>query len=202
MKKQVLSSIIALSLGLFPFQPLQAAWDRPTIAAVSDGLDAFWGEVLRRLGINYNYPLVYSHRNVQSTPCGPAMIAHYCANSNTIHLNMAQMDRLVARVGDSAGYFALAHEYGHSVQRHLGILDKNLPIVVIELQADCLAGTFFKVSEELGILDPGDLQEGAMTAMMVGDYDYEHTNHHGTPEQRGKAFLSGFNNPQSCFYKY
>ena len=136
MKKQVVSSIIALSLGLFPFQPLQAAWDRPTIAAVSDGLDAFWGEVLRRLGVKYRYPLVYSHRNIQSTPCGPAMLAHYSANSNTIHLNMAQMDRLVGQVGDSAGYFALAHEYGHSVQRHLGILNKNLPIVKIELQAD------------------------------------------------------------------
>ena len=58
MKKQVVSSIIALSLGLFPFQPLQAAWDRPTIAADSDGLDAFWGEVLRRLGVKYRYPVV------------------------------------------------------------------------------------------------------------------------------------------------
>ena len=77
-----------------------------------------------------------------------------------------------------------------------------LPIVKIVLQADCLAGTFFAVSEEVGILEPGDLQEGTMTAMMVGDYDYEHTNHHGTPEQRGRAFLSGFNDPRSCFEKY
>ncbi|MEL4894416.1 neutral zinc metallopeptidase [Crocosphaera sp. Alani8] len=199
MKKQVAVGIISLSLGLLPFQPLQAAWDRPTISAVSDGLDAFWGEVLRRLGIRYNYPLVYSHSNVESTPCGPSVLAHYCVNSNTIHLNMTQIDRLVDRVGDSAGYFALAHEYGHSVQRHLGLLDASRSIMEIELQADCLAGTFFAVSDELGILEPGDLKEGVTTAMMTGDYDYEHTNHHGTPRQRARAFLSGFNDPKSCF---
>ncbi len=202
MKKQILISVIGLSLGLVPFQPLQAAWDRPTLAAVSDGLDSFWGAVLDRLGIRYNYPLVYSHRSVEPTPCGLARLAHYCADSNTIHLNMPQMNRLVAKVGDSAGYFALAHEYGHSVQRHLGLLHKDRPIVDIELQADCLAGVFFAASDEVGILEPGDLQEGTTTAMMTGDYNYEHTHHHGTPEQRGRAFLSGFNDPQSCFSEY
>ncbi len=199
MKKQVATSILALSLGLFPFQATQAAWDMPTLSAISDGLDVFWGEILGRLGISYAYPTVHSHPNVEITPCGPSMLAHYCASSNTIHLNMTQMDELVKRVGDAAGFFAIAHEYGHSVQKHLGILDKNLPIVVLELQADCLAGTFFAVSEELGILEPGDLKEATITAMMTGDHNYEHTNHHGTPQQRGRAFLSGFNNPQSCF---
>ncbi len=199
MKKQVAVGILSLSLGLFPFQPLRAAWDTPTISAISDGLDAFCGGILRRIGIRYSYPIVYPHRNVEPTPCGPSVLAHYCSGSNTIHLNMAQMQRLVNRVGDSAGYFALAHEYGHSVQRHLGLLNKNLPIVVLELQADCLAGAFFAASDKVGILEPGDLKEGAMTAMMTGDYDYHHTNHHGTPEQRGRAFLSGFNDPKSCF---
>lgn len=199
MKKQVAVSILALSLGLFPFQSTQAAWDSPTLSAVSNGLDAFWGGILTRLGIRYRYPMVYSHRNMELTPCGPSLLAHYCPDSNTIHLNIAQMDKLVETVGDSAGFFALAHEYGHSVQKHLGILDKNLPIVVLELQADCLAGAFFAATNELGMLEPGDLKEGAMTAMMTGDYDYEHTHHHGTPEQRGRAFLSGFNDPKSCF---
>ncbi|WP_107668149.1 neutral zinc metallopeptidase [Cyanothece sp. BG0011] len=199
MKKQVALSILALSLGLFPFQPTQAAWDPPTLSAVSNGLDAFWGGILTRLGIRYTYPMVYSHQNLELTPCGPSLLAHYCADSNTIHLNMVQMDKLVETVGDSAGFFALAHEYGHSVQKHLGILDKNLPIVVLELQADCLAGAFFAATDELGILEPGDVKEGAITAMMTGDYDYEHTHHHGTPEQRGRAFLSGFNDPKSCF---
>lgn len=199
MKKQVALSILALSLGLFPFQPTQAAWDPPTLSAVSNGLDAFWSGILTRLGIRYTYPVVYSHRNTELTPCGPSLLAHYCADSNTIHLNMVQMDKLVETVGDSAGFFALAHEYGHSVQKHLGILDKNLPIVVLELQADCLAGAFFAATDELGILEPGDVKEGAITAMMTGDYDYEHTHHHGTPEQRGRAFLSGFNDPKSCF---
>lgn len=175
MKKQVALSILALSLGLFPFQPTQAAWDPPTLSAVSNGLHAFWGGILTRLGIGYAYPMVYSHRNIELTPCGPSLLAHYCADSNTIHLNMVQMDKLVERVGDSAGFFALAHEYGHSVQKHLGILDKNLPIMVLELQADCLAGAFFAATDELGILEPGDVKEGAITAMMTGDYDYEHT---------------------------
>ncbi len=199
MKKQVAVSILTLSLGLVPLQPMQAAWDTPTLSAISDGLDVFWGEILKRLGVRYSYPMVYSHPTIEITPCGPSLLAHYCASSNTIHLNMAQMDKLVDKVGDSAGFFALAHEYGHSVQKHLGILDQNLPIVVLELQADCLAGAFFAASEELGILESGDLREATITAMMTGDYDYEHTHHHGTPEQRGRSFLSGFNDPKSCF---
>ncbi|MEM8778260.1 MAG: neutral zinc metallopeptidase [Cyanobacteria bacterium P01_G01_bin.49] len=199
MKKQITAALIAAVVGLLPLQPAQAEWDQESLSVVSDGLDAFWGSFLRRLGVNYAYPVVYSHNNTEITPCGPSVLAHYCSRSNSIHLNMTQMNRLANRIGDSAGYFALAHEYGHSVQRHLGMLKKEIPLVVLELHADCLAGAFFAATNHVGILESGDLEEGVTMAMMTGDYNYEHSSHHGTPKQRAIAFLTGFDDPRSCF---
>ena len=199
MKKQITATLIATVVGLLPLNPVQAAWDQASLSVMSDGLDAFWGAFLQRLGVKYTYPVVYSHDNTELTPCGPSLLAHYCPRSNSIHLNMTQMNRLADHVGDSAGYFAWAHEYGHSVQRHLGMLKKEIPLVILELHADCLAGAFFAATNHLGILEEGDLEEGVTMAMMTGDHDYEHSSHHGTPKQRAKAFLLGFNNPQACF---
>ncbi|MEA5509612.1 neutral zinc metallopeptidase [Crocosphaera sp. UHCC 0190] len=201
MNKQITVGLIAALIGLCPFQPAHAEWDHPTLSAMSEGLDAFWGSFFDSLGVQYTYPVVYSHDRMEPTPCGPAMLAHYCPKSNSIHLNIDQMNRLVHQVGDSAAYFSLAHEYGHSVQRHLGILKKETPLVTLELQADCLAGAFFAATNYVGLLEPGDLEEGIMTAMMTGDYDYKHSSHHGTPQQRARSFLSGFHHPKSCFLK-
>jgi predicted metalloprotease len=199
MKHTITAGFISVLLGLFPLQPVQAAWDAPTLSAMSKGLDAFWGGFLQRLGVKYTYPVVHTHRGAEMTPCGLAMIAHYCSQTNTIHLNMAQMNKLATRIGDSAAYFSLAHEYGHSVQRSLGMLEKNLPVVVLELQADCLAGVFFSATDKLGILEPGDIEEGVIMATMTGDNNYDDPSHHGTSKQRAKAFLSGFRNPTACF---
>ncbi len=189
----------AIALICLASQPSQGAWNFNTLVMVSDGLDAFWGSYLGRRGIQFRYPVVYPHRGTVPTPCGPSSLAHYCPQDNTIHLNIPVLTRLANRVGDAAAYYAVAHEYGHSVQNHLGLLQGNRPLVTVELQADCLAGVFFAATEKVGILETGDLQEGIFTANLTGDYDYHDPQHHGTPKQRARAFLSGFRAPHSCF---
>lgn len=179
--------------------PAQAAWNEPTLTFVSEGLNTFWGSLFQRMGLLFIPPIIVPHPGVQATTCGPSLVAHYCVSNNTIHLNMKVLTRLAYKVGDSAAFFAISHEYGHSVQAQLGLLRSNVPTVALELQADCLAGVFFAASDRVGILEQGDLEEGMMTAMMTGDYNYWHADHHGTPQQRQKAFLSGFRNPKSCF---
>lgn len=49
---------------------------------------------------------------------------------------------LTQQLGDSAVATVFAHEYGHAIQMRAGILDKDLPTVVTEQQADCFAGSW------------------------------------------------------------
>ena len=45
-----------------------------------------------------------------------------------------------------------------------------------------------------------DIQEAINTALAVGDFDISSRNHHGTPEERRSAWLTGFesNDPAAC----
>ena len=207
MKKSLVSGFIALVFLSTAVKPASAEWDYPTLEVVSNALDTFWGSFFREINrnmnrkikIRYRYPVVYPHQRVVRTPCGPAELAHYCPQDNTIHLNIPRMTRLANNQGDAAAYYGLAHEYGHSVQNQLGLFNKNIPLVRLELQADCLAGVFFAATDRVGVLEPGDLEEGMVTAKMMGDYDYHDVQHHGTPKQRMSAFLKGFRDPRNCF---
>jgi predicted metalloprotease len=69
-----------------------------------------------------------------------------------------------------------------------------------ELQADCLAGTWAHSVYEEGLLEPGDLEEAANTAVAVGDFDVGNAQHHGTPPERRDALLAGFRSgePRDC----
>jgi predicted metalloprotease len=68
------------------------------------------------------------------------------------------------------------------------------------LQADCLAGAFTHVAYYQGILDADDITEGAQARFDVGDDLTDPAQHHGTPEERRDAFLTGYNgeNPDVC----
>jgi predicted metalloprotease len=195
----LLASMLMVLGGHYVMLPAQAAWNEPTLSFVSEGLNSFWGGIFQRMGLLFIPPIIVPHSSVQATSCGSSNLAHYCASDNTIHLNMGVLTRLAYKVGDSAAFFVIAHEYGHSVQAQLGLLQTKVPPFALELQADCLAGVFFAASKKVGVLEKGDLEEGTMTAMMTGDYNYSQGNHHGTPQQRKSAFLNGFRNPKACF---
>jgi predicted metalloprotease len=55
----------------------------------------------------------------------------------------------------------LAHEWGHLVQGNLGLLKGQYYTVQTELQADCFAGAWAAHAGEEGLLEEGDLEEGA-----------------------------------------
>ena len=194
MQRYFFPAIISAIGSLLVALPVHAEWNAPTLEAVVDSLDVYWGVFLGTWGVDYKYPIVYPHPNVQPTPCGPASYAHYCINSNTIHLNMPQMGNLAFGIGDAAAYFAVAHEYGHSVQNQLGLLNAGIPIPVLELQADCLAGAFFAGADYAGMVESGDLDESMFSAFYHGDFDFYNPQHHGTPQQRAEAFATGYLN--------
>jgi predicted metalloprotease len=193
-----LGTLLMWSNGL-TVAPAEAAWNRATLDFVIERLNEFWGSYFWRSQRVFVPPIAIVHAGVRPTPCGPSQIAHYCAQNNTIHLNRVALTNLALKVGDAAAYFAVAHEYGHAVQAHLGLLKNKVPLVKLELQADCLAGAFFAASRRAGVLERGDYEEALKTAFITGDRNIGHANHHGTPQQRQQAFHKGFINPKTCF---
>lgn len=150
------------------------------------------------------------------TACGDAAddnAAFYCPADDTIYVAQSFAARLYEGVlqglpgdGKAAGDFAvayvLAHEYAHNLQTELGIFSslRSETAKPFELQADCLAGVWaYSVFAEGAITD-ADIEEAAQTALAVGDFDVSNEQHHGTPEERRAALLTGFEtgSPSSC----
>jgi predicted metalloprotease len=63
-----------------------------------------------------------------------------------------------------------------------------------------MAGTWAHSVFEAGLLQPGDLEEATNAALAVGDFDVANKQHHGTPEERRAALLTGYDSgePSRC----
>jgi hypothetical protein len=123
------------------------------------------------------------------TACGTGVAAmgpFYCPLDRKIYIDLAFYDQLKRRFdapGDFAQAYVIAHEVGHHVQKLLGIADKvqelkstlgdsdsNALQVRMELQADCLAGVWANLNDQVrSRLEPGDVEEGLNAASQIGD---------------------------------
>ena len=127
--------------------------------------------------------------------------------------------RFGASGGDFAEAYVIAHEVAHHVQHTLGIMDEmraaqqsepaaaNALSVSLELQADCFAGVW--ASRLVGVLEPGDIQEGLDAAAAVGDDRIQEAVTgrvnpeswtHGSSQQRVDWFTAGYEtgDPNTC----
>jgi predicted metalloprotease len=163
----------------------------------AEHINAFWAESFRQSGIRYVPPLEFvAYNEPVETECGPAepYNAFYCALSHSIYYHYDFLQEQLDTDGDFAPVTILAHEWGHLVQGNLGFLQTRSFTIDIELQADCLAGAWAASAGEQGLLDPGDLDEGAVALFRAGD-DQEtpwfDPGAHGQPDQRVDAFATG-----------
>ena len=140
----------------------------------------------------------------------------YCPGDQKLYLDLSFFRELQTRFrapGDFAQAYVIAHEVGHHVQNLLGTMDKvsasqrrlseadaNKLSVLLELQADFLAGVWAHHAQKQGILDPGDVEEALGAASAVGDdrlqresqgYVVPDSFTHGTSEQRIAWFRKG-----------
>jgi predicted metalloprotease len=102
--------------------------------------------------------------------------------------------------GDFSVAYALAHEYAHNLQAEAGLFQRY-PVYKTELHADCLAGIWANSAYFRDILDANDLDELAAIIERIGDYlSEDDPRHHGTPQQRYDAFMTGYNrgDPAAC----
>ncbi len=180
----------------------------------------FWTDQFAASNIRYEEATLTLFDTPIRTGCGTAQAAigpHYCPLDNGIYLETGFFEDILARrfgaTGDFAQAYVVAHEFGHHVQGELGISawvrqqqqanpsQQNEYSVLLELQADCLAGVWAKSAEERGLLDRGDIAEALSAAEAVGDDRIqqsqgqainEHNWTHGSAAQRQEWFERGF----------
>lgn len=160
-----------------------------------------------------------------ATGCGNAPSAvgpFYCPADKRVYIDptfFAEMRNRFQVAGDFAEAYVVAHEVGHHIQTVVGISDQVMQVrqrgnerlsnaeqVKMELQADCLAGVWGRVS---GRMEAGDLEEGLNAANAIGDDTLQRKARgtvqpdsftHGTSEQRKRWLRQGYEtgDPAQC----
>jgi predicted metalloprotease len=217
-----LSLLVVLILvgGAPQARAFDAAGTSPFLDNTLSSVDTYWHQTLAAEGRpapSVKHVWVVPNGQVD-TGCGAQandMAAFYCPSDDTIYIGQTfalQLDNGVLQglpgekagfgraIGDFAVEYVVAHEYGHNVQQEGGLLAGRLRALPTELNADCLAGTWAKWDYGQGKLQPGDIQQALDAALAVGDFDYLSPQHHGTPQERRDALLTGFRagDPPAC----
>ena len=163
---------------------------------VIEDVDAYWAN----FNVNYNFMLP---GQTASTACGPVGEgnAAYCSADDTIYFSQGYATDLWNRTGDFGTAVVIAHEYAHNVQYELGYSKQQLghsSSMPTELMADCMAGMWANSAYSRGLLEGTDVEEATTTFYSMGDFAFDNSDHHGTPEQRSNAFLTGYNTGGGC----
>jgi len=193
------------------------------IVAVVNSVQQYWTTNLAQ----YRSAKTVLFTQATNTGCGTATSdvgPFYCPLDTTVYIDLGFYDELRSRFGAQGGPFAesyvIAHEYGHHVQKLLGILDRSSDgstgatssSVRVELMADCLAGTWARSAVDTGFVESitdSDVRDGLDAAASIGDdrLQQQATGRvqpeawtHGSSQQRQKWFLTGYQNGtvQSC----
>ena len=189
--------------------------------------ETVWTTAFQERGKVYVDPKLRLFRDSYPTACGRGQAAagpFYCGEDRTVYLDLEFFDVMTRQLG-APGQFAhayvIGHEVGHHVQNLLGTLAKvnaqreqagearsNAFSVRLELQADCYAGVWAKLSQQQEHgwrLEPGDIESALNAAAQIGDDTLQRRARgtvvpesftHGTSAERVNWFKRGFNSGQ------
>jgi len=109
------------------------------------------------------------------------------------------LDQLSDEYGPATIGIVLAHEYGHAIQERIGALDRRLPTVITEQQADCIAGAWAgraAAGQAPGVpFTEADVRASLIAMIQVQDpvgSDPTGPGGHGSGFDRVGAFQEGF----------
>jgi predicted metalloprotease len=214
-----------------PYRPPTRRTGAPTdqtgqfVAAVLGNTEDVWIAIFRAGGKKYRAAPMRLYRGGEQGGCGFAQAAmgpFYCPRDQRIYLDTSFFSEIEVRFHGCSGKacefaeaYVIAHEVGHHVQDLLGYLPKaqraqraagskaaaNRIQVMVELQADCLAGVWAYHSEQRwNSIEPGDVEAALQTAAAIGDdrlqkkargYVVPDSFTHGTSAQRQRWFSKG-----------
>jgi predicted metalloprotease len=118
--------------------------------------------------------------------------AFYCPADDTIWVHDLLLIGFARRFGPFATASVLAHEFGHNLRAEVGILIDGLrPVADLELDADCLAGSWGAAVAALRPLTAPEVTGAAEAFRTVGDTSVDARFHHGTPDERMAAWFQG-----------
>ncbi len=184
-----------------------------------------WNRVFQSFGRKYDEPSLVMFSDATNSACGTGMAQmgpFYCPLDRKVYVDLSFFNELQRRFGapgDFAQAYVIAHEVGHHVQTLLGIAGKvqeakqriperqaNQLQVRMELQADCLAGVWAALNDQVKKrLQPGDVEEGLRAAAAIGDDMIQKKTQgrvipeaftHGSSEQRVRWFRRGLDSGQ------
>lgn len=161
------------------------------VSTVLDDAQANWKKILPAQAQKpYRDAKLVLFTDSVKSGCGfaeSAMGPFYCPADEKIYIDLGFYRALKQKLGapgDYAQAYVIAHEVGHHVQNVLGTeetfrnkqrgmskTEQNELSVRMELQADCYAGIWAKMSKDsvLYQIEPGDLDEAIGAAEAVGD---------------------------------
>ncbi len=203
--------------------------EREFVSVVLADTEDTWHALFQQMGRTYREPTLVLFSGMVDSGCGLAQSASgpfYCPRDGKLYLDTSFFDEMSRRFGASGDFaqaYVIAHEVGHHVQNLLGILprveaaqqqasrtDANRIQVLVELQADCLAGVWaHHANRSRGLLESGDIEEGLNAAAAIGDdrlqkqaqgYVVPDAFTHGSSAQRVGWFKRGLEqgNLQAC----
>lgn len=190
-------------------------YDDFLLASLSD-LNTWWAAVYPEI---YGEPWVplegdvyaaYPQRPNDIPGCGTPLttyddvqefVAFYCGLGDFIVYDDGD-DGLLTQLADNFGAgtigIVLAHEYGHAIQQRSGTLNRNLPTVTTEQQADCFAGAWAARAArgDGGVtFSDADVRAGLIAMLEVRDpvgINQFTPGGHGSGFDRVGAFQTGF----------
>ena len=179
-----------------------------------------WNKLYAEQGSDYPDPTLVLFRGSSESACGNASAAmgpFYCPTDQKVYIDLSFYEDLQTKLnapGDFAMAYVVAHEVGHHIQnlngtagkvsqlrRQLSEAEYNRYSVMLELQADFLAGIWAHYTQKKNILESGDIEEAMNAANAIGDdrlqkrsqgYVVPDAFTHGTSAQRMYWFKKGY----------
>ncbi len=179
-----------------------------------------WNKVFADQGQRYVEPTLVLFRGSVSSACGSASAASgpfYCPGDSKLYIDLSFYQELQTKFnapGDFAMAYVVAHEVGHHIQNlngtaekmqrlrgRVGEVEANKYSVMMELQADFLAGVWAHYTKNKNLLDAGDIEEAMNAANAIGDDNLQRRSTgevvpdaftHGTSAQRMYWFKKGY----------
>lgn len=196
----------------------------PFVGTALDDIQRWWAEIYPEIYGEPYVPLAggiyaaYPERTEPIPGCGQPettypevhqFAAFYCADGDFMVYDDGPesiLGELAGEFGDSIMGVVLAHEFGHAIQFRSGVLQRDLPTIYGEQQADCFAGAWtaraYNGEAPNLQLDDADVRSGLIAMVTVRDptgLNQFVEGGHGSAFDRVGAFQEGFiEGPARC----